>query len=66
MRELGEYLIKNGIEVRSGFYPFVLISKNTKKYKGLSKIFWKNFSATFNIFLKEKDIKFIKIKWITF
>lgn len=66
VRELGNYLIKNGIEVRSGFWPLKNTPALIKKYvaktnKNFStKLFEKIIVLPSNINLKKKDIRNIR------
>ena len=67
VRKLGNFLIKNGIEVRSGFWPLVNTPNINKIYLSNGINHSKNFFEKFivlpsNINLKLKDIKFIKKK----
>ncbi len=67
VKKLGNYLIKNEIEVRSGFWPLIN-TKGVKKVlisngKGLSnKLFKKLLILPSNLKLKKADILFIKKK----
>ena len=68
VNKIGEYLMKKGIEVRSGFRPlnkqkgfkFKYINGVNKNSKNLSnKIFEKSLVLPSSIDLKEKDIDYI-------
>ena len=58
--------MKNGIEVRSGFWPLAKMKNFKSKYVGYKKIsddiFNKVIVLPSNIHLKEKDIRYIKKK----
>ncbi len=66
VKKLGYFLMKNGIEVRSGFWPLAKMKNFNSKYVGYKKnsddIFNKIIVLPSNIYLKEKDIKYIKNK----
>ena len=67
VRKLGNYLIKNGIEVRSGFWPLNNTPNINKIYISNGNKYSKEFFEKFlvlpsNINLNLKDIRFIKKK----
>tara|TARA_Y100000816_G_C26088260_1_gene574659 strand:+ start:757 stop:1890 length:1134 start_codon:yes stop_codon:yes gene_type:complete len=68
IRKLGNYLIKNGIEIRSGFWPLYYTPNIIKKYVSINnrnfsnKLFEKIVVLPSNINLKLKDIQYIKYK----
>ena len=71
VKALGNYLMKNDIEVRSGFWPLI----NTKGVKKVlvsgesnlsNNLFKKILILPSNLKLKKTDIKFIKYKIKTF
>ena len=68
VKKLGNFLIKNGIEVRSGFWPLSKInffrkkSIVEKKYKVSQELFDHLLILPSNIKLNRKDIIFIKNK----
>tara|TARA_B100000029_G_scaffold459237_1_gene489213 strand:- start:896 stop:2038 length:1143 start_codon:yes stop_codon:yes gene_type:complete len=68
IKKIGDHLIKNGIEVRSGFWPlsemkfFKTKSITSKKYIVSNDLFKNLLILPSNIKLKEKDILFIKKK----
>ncbi len=64
VRKLGNKLIKNGVEVRSGFWPLDRMecfkSLSSKKKSNSDELFEKLIVLPSNIYLKKKDINFIK------